>query len=348
MFDFARNYKPQKMKQANILKHQFRKFEAEFPNEEDNVEALVEVVQKKQGISCEFCASVHLIRKYGAKKYRCAQCLRIGWVFAGTFFEKMRKAKLWHAAIWLTERKIVFNAWQLHILCKVAYSSALMVLKKIAKVIHTQMIEVADWIPSAAFMSVFCKRSKETPKGEHPIYEEIHINEAEKANSEGELQLENDAETKFPDTIGVEREIYELVSDIPIHIDQICHDLPKVPTGDILAGLTFLQMGNLIKAKGGDYYVREKKNHGPKANPRNPIESALFSFRVENLVNYIRDVFHGISRKHLQFYLALYHAQECADFIEPGKLIEACLDHDPFPYREIFEFVSAAEVSITA
>lgn len=354
MFNFARNYKPLKMKQANLLKKHFREFEEKFPTEQDSVEELVRKVEKTQELSCKNCGSTHLIRQFGSKVFKCAECLKMGRIFAGTFYHKMRKARLWHAATWLTERRVVFNAWQLHVLCDVAYSSALVAFRKIAKVIHSQMAEIEEWIPSGAFIAIFVKRSKETPKGEHPRFEEIMMDESESASASqiasqdfGDSDQTEVAPKPLPkNVIGIEKEVYELISDEPIHVDHLCQALPDKAGGEIFASLTMLELDDLIEPKGGDYYVRKRPNKERKSffQMGQLINSGIHCVKVENFIEHIRNVFHGISRKYLQLYLAVYYATVFKNSLGPDKLIEASWRHDPFPYGVMIEFVSPPNV----
>ncbi len=332
MYDFARNYKPEMVKQAAILKRKFAEFCKMFPEQKDSVEEIVKHAFEEKELFCQQCGSTSIFRQYGEKTFDCLDCRKKGWVFVGTFFEKMRIARLWHATIWLLERKIIFNARQLSFLCQVAYSSALFVYKKLAKVILTQMMNTAEEMLSENFISVFSKRSRETPAGEHPKFEQFALEQS----MEDEECVEE--EPKFNHVTGIEKEVYELISDKPIHVDKICQTL-TAPTGAILATLTLLELDGFIKAKGGDYYFREKQKRR-----ETKINKHFLSVRVDEFTDFIRMFFHGISRKYLQFYLAVYYARTRNSTLAPGQLIDACLEHEAFPYKKMLEYISPLEV----
>lgn len=101
MHNFLRNYGLEKISYARKLIHSFNEFEKEFPKEEDSVEYFAKLVMDEIGVYCRSCFSSSIIRNYGSRLFRCLDCRKKGWIFSGTFFQKMRVAKLWNATIWL-------------------------------------------------------------------------------------------------------------------------------------------------------------------------------------------------------------------------------------------------------
>ncbi len=351
MFNFYRNYEPNKLAHAEKLVQTFHEFEKKFPTEKESIEFFANLVLTEIGVQCRFCSSTSIVREYGSRLYKCSQCRRKGWIFTGTFFEKMRLAKLWNATIWLYERKVRFNAWQLANLCQVAYSSALVINRKIAKVIHLLQSENAELVPSGVFMTLFCKRSKVTPANAHPKFEQIKLDESLFVD---EIEVEEEANTRTDEINGLsnqltadEAQILALLSEKPLHLDDICHKLLS-ESGVIMATLTMLELNDLVVRHPADYYTKiakpKKKSKDMKAR-QDLINHYLHLSKVEEFVDYAISNYHGFSRKYLQFYLAKFQAAIQDGFMAPGKILQECLRQESFSYSQMLEYVSPAEVA---
>lgn len=352
MFNFLRNYGVEKILRAKKLIRSFREFEKEFPKEEDSVEHFARLVIDGFGVFCKICSSSQIKRAYGSRVFRCLDCRSKGWIFSGTFFQKMRVAKLWNATIWLYERRIQFNAWQLSELCQVAYSSALVINRKIAKIIFSLSCENAEIVPSEVFMILFRKRSRETPANLHPKFEQLDLEEANSglksfSNSEA-ADSDSVNSSDDPNLSDVENRVLKLMNQTPIHFDQLCQKLllPAVTMG---AALVELELNGRILRHGGDYFTLEfqPKASSPAFMKRQElIKQLLDSAKVEKFIKFAMRNFHGFSRKYLQFYLAKYTAIVLDDFMHPGKILRECLNQNSFSYVQMLEYVSPCDVSL--
>src|SRR5215472_16255662 len=140
----------------------WQEFVQRFPTEEACVEELCRLLEMTT--KCSYCANNITQRVYCARLVKCPFCLRKRRLTAGTFFHGARQVRPWLAAIFLFEQGVPFNAFQFHKLVGIAYSSAFAILKKITVVVHSALQEEdAVLVPSALFLSVFTKRSRETP-----------------------------------------------------------------------------------------------------------------------------------------------------------------------------------------
>ncbi len=351
MIKFYRNYEPDKLALAEKLIRAFHDFEKRFPAEKDSVELFANLVLTEIGVQCRFCSSHSIVREYGSRLFRCSQCYKKGWIFTGTFFEKMRLAKLWNATIWLFERRVQFNAWQLANLCQVAYSSALVISRKIAKVIHLLQSENAELVPSAVFTTLFCKRSRETPANMHPKFEQIKIDDdffADQMEVPDEEAIDCDDERKslLSNLPTAEKQVFTLLSEERIHFDDIANQL-LWEGGLVSATLTFLELNNLIVRHPGDYYTKiaePKKVSRDMAARQRRINDCLNLSIVDQFFEYAISNYHGFSRKYLQFYLAKFKAIFQDGFMAPGKIFRECLRHDSFSYIQMLDYVSPDEV----
>ncbi|MDX2107867.1 MAG: hypothetical protein SFY67_15810 [Candidatus Melainabacteria bacterium] len=351
MFNFLRNYGIEKTVSAKKLIRSFTKFEKRFPNEEDSVEYFARAVMREFGVTCRICSSSMIDRKYGSRFYRCLNCRSKGWIFSGTFFEKMRIAKLWNAAIWLHERRIQFNAWQLAELCQVAYSSALVINRKIAKVICSMVEDSSELVPSEVFATLFRKRSIETPAKVHPRFEQLVSDQ-----SRLQLQKEQNAEdvdhevpsvgADFNAYSDLEHKVLALLSENPVHFDEICRQL-LLPGGTVSATLIMLELGDAIVRRPGDNYTLkpkpEKLSSGMK-DRQDLIKAYISSSRVEDFFKFAIRNFHGFSRKYLQFYLTKFQAVFQDGFMTPGRILRECLNLKSFSYYQMLEYVSPEDV----
>lgn len=353
MFNFLRNYGVEKTASAKKLIQSFHEFEKKFPREEDSIEHFAQIVIQELGVACRLCSSASIERKYGSRFFRCQNCKSKGWIFSGTFFQKMRIAKLWNATIWLYERRIQFNAWQLAELCKVAYSSALVISRKIAKVIFSMAQDRVQLVPSAVFMVLFRKRSIETPANLHPKFEQHILDESmlKLQNDEIMEDLEKDVDCEVTDSktlSDLESKVLELLSETPVHFDYLCSQL--LISGGGLAGiLVMLEIKDLVVLHPGDYYtIKVKRANLSKRlrNRRELVETFLNSNRVEEFFKFAISNFHGFSRKYLQFYLMKSQAFFQDNFMSPGKILRQCLNLDSFSYFQMLEYVSPEDVAL--
>ncbi|MCW5824304.1 MAG: hypothetical protein KIT34_15985 [Cyanobacteria bacterium TGS_CYA1] len=355
MFNFLRNYGVEKTVLAKKLISSFTKFEKRFPKEEDSVEYFAQAVIKELSVICRICSSSSIERKYGSRFYRCSNCRSKGWIFSGTFFEKMRVAKLWNATIWLYERRIQFNAWQLAELCQVAYSSALVISRKIAKVIFSIEQDRCELVPSEVFMILFRKRSIETPAKSHPKFEQLVFDQSLLQLQKG--QNAEDVDHEVPSVSGdsnsysdLEYKALALLSDIPIHFDEICRQL-SLPGGIVSATLILLELGDVIVRHPGDHYTLKPKSEklpGRMKDRQDLIIALKNSSRVEEFFKFALNTYHGFSRKYLQFYLTKFQAFFQEGFMSPGKILRECLYLNSFSYFQMLDYVTPEDVMFWA
>jgi len=126
-------------------------------------------------IECRNCGNAGIEKNYGDRIITCIKCKKKRSLTAGTFFERMRLARPWLAAIWLMEHGVSLSSSKFQKLVGIAYSSAWNIFKKLTSVIQIQMGEAAVSVSSFLFSSLICKRSRETPARAHPIAEQEQI-----------------------------------------------------------------------------------------------------------------------------------------------------------------------------
>ncbi|MBY0358892.1 MAG: hypothetical protein K2W82_12880 [Candidatus Obscuribacterales bacterium] len=273
------------------------------------------------------------------------------------------------------EHGVFLSSSKFHKIVGVAQSSALQIFRKIAIVVENNMDESAS-VASALFAVVFCKRSRETPARAHPRDEQSELEKGLLTASE-DLQKpicrKMQAHTEFEKTdgkkfdlssfTGCEKEIFDLLGPNPVSLDFLSERL-QISIGKILAGITMLELSGLIESSPGNQYVRAFEQ-GKVENPRSRSEhDGAYSCRTEKKdymmnsgedlnsviscsVSFIRNYFHGISRRYLQNYLAIYWYSVNRVRWQRGLLLKICLRSSGDLFK-LSEYVSSLQVKVLA
>lgn len=356
---------PEKNIDAKVLSL-WQEFNMQFATQASCVNAIFYVASNIGLLSCRYCGSNELQGSYGARVLKCLDCNKHTWFTAGTFFNRIRRPRAWLAAIWFMEHGAAISSSKLSQLVGISQSSALAMLKKLTTVIENHMNDISLAVPSAIFSDVICKRSRQTPAEAHPVAEQeemerkaeslehnsmdgrsncskdnnIYLEDADcgKDDSKNDCLKKNYSEIERGDRTqefqGLEQEIYELLSDVPISANQL-----SIRTGaqisEVAVALVILELRDAITRLPGDQYIRNL----PKKN-----SVYLEDCHIQNIVlatrKFIGEHFHGISRKYLQNYLAFYWCYVDRDRWHCGSLLEACLQFRPVTYIEILNYIS--------
>lgn len=345
----------------DICAHAWQQFESRFPTENDCWGELCARLEANGQAKCSYCGSKDLDKFSQARVRKCKTCNKKTWLTAGTFFNRIRLARPWLAAIWLMEHGVVISSLKLRALVGIAQSSALHILKKVATVIQSHFGENAADFQSADFHAVFCKRSRLTPAREHPVKEQEAMENYLQTNLHSHLEVDRTnpiksepGQTTLPDieflieplteetTIenllkGREKEVYRHLSKEPILFDALC-GLTKMSVSELSSTLTMLELAGAIERLPGDQYVRYIcKQIGKKYFGGTTSQSAK---AVSDFINFVRARFHGISRKYLQLYLALHWCSVARTQWCNSSLLKACLEFGPISYNQILSYVS--------
>ncbi len=326
-----------------MQKMAWKNFQIAFPEDEDCLEEIIKyLIEIGWVFRCSRCNSSELRRKRGMRRYSCTDCHYKGWILAGTYFEFMRKSRLWLGLIWFLEHGIQINALQFHQLAKCAYSTALMIFRKLGAVLHEHLesMQEVGSAESGEFLSIFWKRSNQTPIGEHPSLEQKFF-DLELNDMEDEGENENTTKDLRED----ETQILHLISDQKIHLDHICQ-ISGLYCGDVIGSLTFLEMSNLVERHGGDYYTLKQKKIGNKRNRSDVPNSATTQLKIDSFITFVQGQIHGISRKYLQYYLAIFWCFEDRKRWSPSELLKACCRSTFRASRELSQFVTESRVLV--
>lgn len=238
-------------------------------------------------------------------------------------------------------------------------------------VVQNRMQETGEIVPSAAFTPVFSKRSRETKAKEHPLSEQEEMEKqliVEEAHGPvtdsaiagnaivgSDIDYENDIcrltemEVKPAASLefyGCEMEVYDILSSEPTHMDTLCQKL-RMPVSEISAALTMLELAGMAVRLAGDRYVRYITESAELKTVRANITiSAEVADTVDAAISFIRDKFHGVSRKYLQNYLAAYWLELAKTKRQRSLLLEWCWHFGPICYEQILAYISPLQVKL--
>lgn len=247
---------------------------------------------------CPCCRSKRLRVRLGDRLGLCRDCGKKFSLTAGTIFEGMRSPKPYLVAMLAAEENCRFNASILSRICKIAYSTAHAIFKKIMGTVLSAMPDFAQQVPSSEFDEIICKRSLETPARQHPVTEQ---QDAQNAARES-VDVDEFIETKLAvyNLGSTEKCLYKLLSDIPKSYDDIIGETSLAPNA-VLGSLTALELFGLAVRLPGDRFVRSGQTFSRYAF--DTLDPKVIS-QIEWVKSAIRKFFHGVSRKNLQIYLA--------------------------------------------
>lgn len=367
-----------------ILAALWSQFNADFPTETD---CLVEVQRRldREGLlTCRYCGNGDIDRNYCKRAVRCRRCQRRTWLTAGTFFERMRIARPWLAAIWLMEHGVTLSSSRFHKLVGIAQSSALYIFKKITTVIQSHFQEDDPAVPSSLFSPVFSRRSRETPARQHPLAEQAELERkllgdedrttrwqkrqpaqsslaaaassregaySENSGIEGGSGALREVEVLNPGSAeecnNREKEVYELLSAESVSFDILCARA-RMPASQMSAILTMLELAGVVMCLPGNRYVRLSPKQPDIAEfEKGGGVTDITMQPVAAAVDFVRLNFHGVSRKYLQNYLAAYWCRLARARWQCGSLFQACIRFGVITGKEILDYVSPALVKIS-
>ncbi len=349
-----------------------REFDKKFPTEADCAEGIYKYTLG--GIRCHFCGNKDLDREYGARVTKCGTCRKNVHLTAGTLFEGIRNCRPWLFGVWLLERGEAFSASMFAKVAGIAPATASVLLKKIKLVILKNMNNTV-LVNSTHLSEVFCKRSKETPARQHPLTEQITIDERSRQNLAPEtidgmveaamdaifqpvhnprnvvrpvkvqsISIVEDTDNGKPATLvkwSNEKIAYRMLSKNSLNPDELCISSGLSP-GQMSSALGMLEIAGFVERLPGDRYKPTSLAQTSACTANTSASNVDFV----DIVKFICVHYHGISRKYVQPYLAGYWCIKDRKRWRRGALLKACVRSSPIAYSEVIAFVSPPLVQI--
>lgn len=342
-----------------ILNSFWQQFESEYKTEEDCINEIYERADTLGLVACKHCRGMELERVSGSSRLMlCVSCHKYTSFTTGTIFERVRRIRPYFAAIWLSEQGISWSSNQLHQLAAIAIATAQKIFKKITSVITNLMHNDSQDVSSALFLSLVCKRSRLTPALQHPCAEQLGLesgtaDSAEKYQELAATNIPNEAEREpiispvekaenSTDMPASEAKILSLVSGQPISFESLC-ERSGMPTHAVSSSVSFLEIFGLVNRLPGDKFVRPFPER--PSQKKTSVDDAPMNV-IAAFLAHARSVFHGISRKYLQNYLAAYWCHVDRERWTRGTLLEACLQSPFITNETILAYVTPLYVKL--
>lgn len=303
-------------------------FDRRHPTEESLIELICGLYQYDDLNVCLHCGSFRLNDTDNYRKRKCSSCFKIRNLTAGTFFHAQKNLRAMCKLIDLFEKGIILSSPRIHKLIGIAQSSALQMMKKIMTVVEDTYADEDNLVSTGVFSNVFCRRSNETPQHRHPISEQEAADIALKEQI-SVLDQRADSEKKekeILDRLGkFHQELYAQINSERQNSDQLHRKFPKKEIHEILSALSMLQLSGLIESLPGDNFVRfdHKAPQNQTLSHRTKSENQK-SF--ETIMTFIQKVSHGVSRKHITKYIALFWCFYNRDRWSDGAVLNACIE----------------------
>lgn len=342
-FSNSKNLDPAPDEALSPVMRAFERFIALYPTEKHCIE---EIIQRFGRKTCKNCGVQIQRREFGVRRTKCTNCRQSIWLLAGTFFDRLKRLPLHLACIIFQEDGITANAKELERLFGVAYSTCFEALKKL-RIVAGSVIQLEEsTVASKLFESVFIRRSKQTPAGEHPSAEQAEIERESNVSKENLVtiqaqepdlnqfdsydQLSSHSSQPEPSANplskqkykrDLEKAILSLMQSKPISFEEIASRI-GCTVSEIGVSLTLLELSGLVKRLHGDRYVLTESPHEKETEK---VESSLCREFVSSVKAFLRLYFQGISRRYLQTYIAQYWMHVDRLRWNKGSLFQACI-----------------------
>jgi hypothetical protein len=164
-------------------------YKSVYPGDEECLQEILVRALKAGLLRCRRCGLVQAeASDLCGRFFRCQGCQMQIWITGECIFRSVRNLQVWLGAIWLIERGVTFNAFDLHKVAEVAYSSAWNIFRKLSIVIESELKDDSLIASSALLAAFVCKRSRETKARLHPRSEEDNADGEQKDNERGPRQ----------------------------------------------------------------------------------------------------------------------------------------------------------------
>lgn len=157
---------------VELLNSELEKFLEIYPDEKSALKQLYILMGDNLWL-CRKCGK-ELPRDYTARCIKCLCCKKLNRLTANTFLHKMRRPQAYLAAIILRQKGVVLTSPRFADPLALSRSAGLSILKKQAYAILKTFEddEQVMSLPTEALMAIYNKRSKDTPRREHPTAEQ--------------------------------------------------------------------------------------------------------------------------------------------------------------------------------
>lgn len=297
--------------------------------------------------NCRACGSENVCRSEDGRSLYC-RCGNTSWLTAQTFFHKVSDLRRYLIAIELREQNVVVSAKMFAELVDIPYASAWTVTHKLDIVTARTMGDSEVMVASSNLVSLYARRSRETPARTHPIAEQQEIDEeanGEFAESDVDDARDNCSAASEHAENGTQNEfecfkceLLEMLSTVePVAADMLCAKTGR-DIGQVYSALVMLMCEGKVVDKPGDVYLRLKGKASSKSEQ--PSESSLDA--IEAFITFVKQRFQGIARKYVQLYAASFWC--FTKRWQANFLLRLCARSNTISRQDILNYVSPRDI----
>lgn len=306
---------------------------AEFGPEENARSIAIKDVSERKFLICFHCKCKNKIPKLDSRMFLCKECRKEIWITARTNYNKARKFFPRLAIMRLKEMGIILNANQAAGLLRVTNDTVNRIYKQVGIVVISRFPKNAIEVPTEYAVTVYTRRTILTPAGKPPFEEEFEMQRQHQAKNP-QAASANNSQTGMPDLSELELLIFEIISENPIHFDQLAQR-SQLQTHTLSSALTFLELRGLIKAQAGNKFARANSLF---------IENADGSEREKSIVEgynyFVKDNYQGVGRKYAQVYSSFFWLANDRKTWRKNSLRKLYAAHPYVSYQDILDFVT--------
>lgn len=322
------------------------KFEQIFPNNNSILQFINALHKLGKLEQCLECKSENIDIFNDGRRIKCLDCFSQRWLTSGTYFHGTKKIHLHLIDIFLKCHHVLLSSSRFARLVGCAQSTALQILKRSAMVIQSVYEDENPEISTSFFTDVFLRRSWESPAHQHPLTEQSVVDSrlAEEAAKDAELNDKTAEADITDDTSENMKQVLAQITFDPISFDDILENLPTAGVGSISASLTMLELAGQIQRLSGDVYIRNRKI--PELSTSFPLITSTTSTSFARIRWFISELYHGVSRKHFEKYIAIFWFFTFRERWGAGELLKLCASYYHIPGRRVTRSVTPSLIKI--
>lgn len=317
------------------------------------------------------CVDAPKHRFAGDRNYLCGGCGDINSFTSGTLLHKVTLFKAYLTAFLIREAGLLISALAFSRLTDVHFGTALSIQKKLSLAMVHQMDDASPLTTARPLQEIIARRSCETPARMHPFAEEEEI-ERMNADLDSEIQTTDDvhlnlevansrescepvdAVESFGNKVASGKDPFEtaieiigaLLSKVPITAEKLSIQT-SISFGMVNGALTMLEMnGQATELPGGRFISAGSVTGSSDLTEEELAFTARTKLAVEAAISSVKSVFHRVSRKAVQLYLAAVWSSQDRERWGSGSVLYLCFNHPPIRYQDLLNYVSPPQMKI--
>jgi hypothetical protein len=168
-----------------------------------------------------------------------------------------------------------------------------------------------------------------------------------KGNHETDLSPLNAPELLVP-LSDLHSKVYEEIANEPVSLESLLKTLNLTPS-ELSSALTILELEGLVESLPGSRYVRSQSTQNEQADSGNGAIEETTAQILQSAIGFIQCLFHGVSRKYVQLYLAYFGLIRNRGVAEQHRdpFFKACYESGETGLAGIRAYISPLKVQVS-